>query len=155
MIKLCFCDILIKLNSAICWCGGMADASDSKSDVREYMWVQVPPPAPICLILGVIWLKRPNNAFFLCFFECLIGLFEKNYSRYGSKYGSKLFIFFTIFCSYSLSNVGNSSDCCISWWFYNFAIVIDLFRIYLYTFCNLYVFTCNCIENTHFIAFLF
>ena len=31
----------------MCWCGGMADASDSKSDVREYMWVQVPPPAPI------------------------------------------------------------------------------------------------------------
>ena len=24
----------------------MADASDSKSDVGDYMWVQVPPPAP-------------------------------------------------------------------------------------------------------------
>ena len=30
----------------MCWCGGMADASDSKSDVGDYMWVQVPPPAP-------------------------------------------------------------------------------------------------------------
>ncbi len=25
----------------------MADASDSKSDVGDNMWVQVPPPAPI------------------------------------------------------------------------------------------------------------
>lgn len=24
----------------------MADASDSKSDVRKYVWVQVPPPVP-------------------------------------------------------------------------------------------------------------
>lgn len=27
----------------------MADASDSKSDVGDNMWVQVPPPAPMCL----------------------------------------------------------------------------------------------------------
>ena len=26
--------------------GGMADASDSKSDVGDYVWVQVPSPAP-------------------------------------------------------------------------------------------------------------
>lgn len=38
-----FCAIFIKLS---CWRGGMADASDSKSDVGDNMWVQVPPPAP-------------------------------------------------------------------------------------------------------------
>ena len=27
--------------------GGMADASDSKSDVGDYVWVQVPSPARI------------------------------------------------------------------------------------------------------------
>ncbi len=30
---------------ANCGCGGMADASDSKSDVGDYVWVQVPPSA--------------------------------------------------------------------------------------------------------------
>lgn len=43
-----FCGIFNKLYSAcMCWCGGMADASDSKSDVGDNMWVQVPPPAPM------------------------------------------------------------------------------------------------------------
>ena len=43
-----------------CWCGGMADASDSKSDVGDNMWVQVPPPAPMGLLrtlCGVIFLR--------------------------------------------------------------------------------------------------
>lgn len=30
----------------ICWCGGKADAADSKSVGRNTVWVQVPPPAP-------------------------------------------------------------------------------------------------------------
>ena len=34
------------LNEIICRCGGMADATDSKSVVREDVWVQVPPSAP-------------------------------------------------------------------------------------------------------------
>ena len=32
--------------NSMCWCGGMADASDSKSDTGNSVWVQVPPPAP-------------------------------------------------------------------------------------------------------------
>ena len=38
------CAILYRQN--ICRCGGMADALDSKSNVGDYVWVQVPPPAP-------------------------------------------------------------------------------------------------------------
>ena len=28
------------------WCGGMADAMDSKSIEGNFMWVRLPPPAP-------------------------------------------------------------------------------------------------------------
>ena len=38
----------LKCNDKIfkrCRSGGMADASDSKSDVGDYVWVQVPSPA--------------------------------------------------------------------------------------------------------------
>ena len=31
--------------SKCCWCGGMADAADSKSAIGNYVRVQVPPPA--------------------------------------------------------------------------------------------------------------
>lgn len=31
----------------ICRCGGMADATDSKSVDGDIVWVQVPPPAPL------------------------------------------------------------------------------------------------------------
>ena len=33
-------------NQVICRCGGMADATDSKSVGSDTVWVQVPPPAP-------------------------------------------------------------------------------------------------------------
>lgn len=33
------------MKARICGCGGMADASDSKSDVGDYVRVQVPPSA--------------------------------------------------------------------------------------------------------------
>ena len=35
-----------------CWCGGMADATDSKSVGGNIMWVRLPPPAPQAQWLG-------------------------------------------------------------------------------------------------------
>ena len=42
--------------------GGMADASDSKSDVGDYVWVQVPSPA---LRTVDFTMKRGVNGFFV------------------------------------------------------------------------------------------
>ena len=48
-----------------CRCGGMADATDSKSVVGNSVWVQVPPPVPNfkkadCYTVGFL---------FLCFYQ--------------------------------------------------------------------------------------
>ena len=67
--------IVLYYLSWTCWCGGMADASDSKSDVGDYMWVQVPPPAPI---LWTFWF----GVFFLCFFAKRI-VYGAIHNRYG------------------------------------------------------------------------
>ena len=63
-----FCAIFIKLS---CWRGGMADASDSKSDVGDNMWVQVPPPAPkrrfdTCCVKPFFVELSPKRTFTFC-----------------------------------------------------------------------------------------
>ena len=40
------------------WCGGMADAMDSKSIEGNFMWVRLPPPAPKKLLEGVFLLLK-------------------------------------------------------------------------------------------------
>lgn len=62
----------------------MADASDSKSDDSNIVWVQVPPPAPLFLhILVEIFILLLFHVYFFIarqkiFIHCFIFLFYRN-----------------------------------------------------------------------------
>ena len=74
--KAYFDNIIKVLLKNLCGCGGMADASDSKSDVGDYVRVQVPPSA-FCLTMRKEETKKhyyhacmSNSAFSSIFDEC-------------------------------------------------------------------------------------
>ena len=50
--KVFICDRIQRYLKKLCWCGGMADATDSKSVEGNFMWVRLPPPAPPAQALG-------------------------------------------------------------------------------------------------------
>ena len=77
------CDIILVV---ACMCGGMVDAADSKSAVGNYVWVQVPSHAPLCMLKPLYttvfiffgFLKLEKN----CFWEIAF------YNEIGRKIGN-------------------------------------------------------------------
>ena len=81
--KITYSNFNLRQINHICWCGGMADATDSKSVGGNTMWVRLPPPAPPAQALGDLSLEKVIFLFVLFTFHS--SFFTFHYSGFVSE----------------------------------------------------------------------